>query len=282
MKKMVLGKGLDALIPSESTTATVDEAELKHISLDAIAPNPLQPRQEFKATALQELAESLKKHGVMQPLVVKPSGSGYIIIAGERRYRAARLAGLHDVPVIIREEVTDTEMLSLALVENLQREDLNPMETAEAYKMLIDSCNQTQHELAQQVGRSRTAVANSLRLLQLPDRIKEMLRDGRLTEGHARAILALPTEEEMISLADRIVSASLSVRVVEEEVGKQKKRRLIPKRKLPELTAVENRLKQMFGTSVHVHHGLKKGRIEIEYYGNEDLERILELFDKLR
>ncbi|MCP4686174.1 MAG: ParB/RepB/Spo0J family partition protein, partial [bacterium] len=195
MSKQVLGKGLSALIPVEEDTS-VDNVHYRNIPLDQIAPNPMQPRHTFDKERLAELAESLKANGVVQPLVVRRNGAGFTIVAGERRYRAAHLASLSKVPAVIMDDLDDVRTLELALVENIHREDLNPLELAEAYRRLIDKCGLTQNDLAVQVGRSRAAVANHLRLLALPDSIKRLIAEGRLTEGHARAILALDNEAQ--------------------------------------------------------------------------------------
>ncbi len=280
MKKVVLGKGLDALIPSHSATAIIDK-KYRMVSLDRIEPNPMQPRREFGAESLRELAESLKQNGMMQPLVVKNNGSGFTIIAGERRYRAARLAGLDEVAVVIMDDVDEDKMLELALVENIQREDLNPIETAEAFRSLLDRCNLSQNELAERVGKSRTAVANTIRLLGLPDSIIKMVRSGELSEGHARTLLALETEEQMLLMVNRIHDESLSVRSLEQETSKSPRRRKMQRIKLPAILEVESNLKQILGTSVKIKHGLKKGRLEIEYYGESDLNRLLDLFQKI-
>ncbi|MCB2230214.1 ParB/RepB/Spo0J family partition protein [bacterium] len=280
MSKQVLGRGLGALIPSQAEP----EGESRHfqmISLAEISPNPMQPRQTFDSERLAELANSLKQDGMMQPLVLKKNGSGYHIIAGERRYRAAKLAGLEKVPATVMENVDDTRMLELALIENVQREDLNPIELAEAYRRLIEQCGLTQQQLSERVGKSRTAVTNQLRLLRLPESVARYLRDGRLTEGHARSLLAMDSEEAMLKMADAIVSGELSVRQVEGKVSSGKKRRLIPKRKLPALADAESQLKRLLGTSVKIVPGLKRGRIEIEYYSDDDLNRLLELFARI-
>jgi len=279
MKKMVLGKGLDALIPNESITG-VNERKFRMIALDRIAPNPMQPRRDFDSENLQQLANSLKRDGIMQPLVVVQHGSMFTIIAGERRFRAARLAGLDEVPVVIGEEIDEGRMLELALIENLQREDLNPIEMAEAYRSLIEKCDHTQSELASRVGKSRAAVANAMRLLSLPESIKQMVRSGHLSEGHARTMLALDSEEEMLGLARRIEEESLSVRDVERHTVKAH-RRSATRRRVPAIMEMETHLKQLMGTSVRIITGRKKGRIEIEYYGIDDLNRLLELFQKI-
>ncbi len=281
MSKLVLGKGLGALIPGDETSP--DEAvNYKMVPLDRIRANPMQPRRDFNEERLRELADSFKINGIMQPLVVKKSDSGYAVIAGERRFRAARMAGLEKVPAVILEEIDNTRMLEMALVENIQRENLNPLELAEAYQRLIDQCHLTQNDLALRLGKSRATVANQLRLLNLPESVQNLIRDGRLTEGHARAILTMASEKEMLAMADSIINHTLSVRQVEQAVRRQKKRRLVPKKKLPELMEIENYLKQLLGTAVKITHGLKRGKIEIEYYGNEDLERLLEIFQSLK
>jgi len=281
MSKQVLGKGLSALIPADEGSS-VDHVHYRNIPLDQIAPNPMQPRQTFDKERLTELAESLKVNGIIQPLVVRRNGAGYTIVAGERRYRAAHLAALARVPAVIMDDIDDIRTLELALVENIHREDLNPLELAEAYRRLIDKCGLTQNDLAVRVGRSRAAVANHLRLLALPDSIKRLIADGRLTEGHARAILALDNEAQMLETADRIVSNSLSVREVEKSTAhKRRKRRLIPKRLHPALVEMEADLKRRLATSVKIIPGLKRGRLEIEYYGDEDLDRLWQLFRKI-
>ncbi len=281
MSKQVLGKGLSALIPAEEDTS-VNKVQYRNIPLDQIAPNPMQPRQTFNKERLAELAESLKTNGVVQPLVVRRNGAGFTIVAGERRYRAAHLAALAQVPAVIMDDIDDVRTLELALVENIHREDLNPLELAEAYRRLIDKCGLTQNDLAVRVGRSRAAVANHLRLLSLPDSIKRLIGDGRLSEGHARAILSLDNEAQMLETADRIMSNSLSVREVEQTTSrKRKKRRLIPKRLHPALAEMEADLKRRLATSVKIIPGLKRGRLEIEYYGDDDLDRLWQLFRKI-
>ena len=280
MSKIVLGKGLQALIPTGDATAEA-AGELRRVALEQLRPNPMQPRRDFNEERLQELAASFKTNGIMQPLVVKKSEDGFAVIAGERRFRAARLAGLDKIPVVVLEEIDNTRMLEMALVENIQRENLNPLELAEAYRRLIEQCQLTQHDLAGRVGKSRTAIANQLRLLTLPESIQQLIRAGKLTEGHARAVLMAGSEKEMLALAERIMNQDLSVRETERTVRRQRKRHLVPKNKLPELVEIENTLKRLLGTSVKITHGLKRGKIEIEYYGNEDLERLLEIFQSM-
>jgi len=281
-RKVVLGRGLEALIPQGEGKRGADSSTYRTIRLNIIVPNPVQPRRNFDEKTLQELSESLRTQGVLQPIVVKKEGNEFILIAGERRYRAARLAGLDEIPAVILEGKDESEMLQMALVENMQREDLNPLELAEAFRQLMDEAGLTQNQLAAQVGKSRAAVANILRLLTLPEKIKGMLRDGLLSEGHARAILALETDLAQMRLAERIINEKLSVRGAEESVKRVRKRKLIPKKRIPILMEVENYLKQLLGTAVKIKPGLKRGRIEIEYYGDEDLDRILELFKKIK
>ncbi len=280
MSKIVLGKGLEALIPT-GHEKTGDEKSLKTVSLDQITPNPMQPRRDFPEESLRELAESFTSNGIIQPLVVKRDGGGYMIIAGERRFRAARIAGLTEVPVVVIDQIDDTRMLELALVENIQRENLNAIDLGEAYRTLIERCGLTQKELSEKVGKSRAAVTNILRLLMLPDSIKEMIREGKLTEGHARTLLSTQNEQEMLVLARRITDESLSVRQIEKATRKKRGRKLVPRRNIPALMEFETYLKRLMGTSVKITPGLKQGKIEIEYYGDEDLERLLDLFRRI-
>ncbi|MEW6050690.1 MAG: ParB/RepB/Spo0J family partition protein [Candidatus Zixiibacteriota bacterium] len=280
MSKLVLGKGLGALIPTDEGAAPQAE-QFKMVSIDEVTPNPMQPRHDFDPERLAELVASLKQNGMMQPLVVRKGDTGFTIIAGERRHRAAVMAGLQEIPVVVMEAADDVRMLELALVENIQRENLNPLELASAYRKLIDQCGLTQNDLATQLGKSRTAVTNTLRLLTLPPAIQQMIRAGQLTEGHARAILGLPNEAAMTEMAQRIVEGSLSVRQAEQESTRTRRRKLVPKRKLPALSEVETYLKRLLGTSVKIVPGLKRGRIEIEYYGDDDLDRLFELFKKI-
>jgi ParB family transcriptional regulator, chromosome partitioning protein len=280
MSKLVLGKGLGALIPTEEE-GTISSGNYRSVPVDQIAPNPMQPRHEFELESLTELSESLKQNGMMQPLVVHEQHGRFVLVAGERRFRAARMAGLADVPVLIIDTPDQTRMLELALIENIQRENLNPLELATAYRKLIEQCHITQNDLGGRVGKSRAAVSNTLRLLTLPSDIQEMIRKGQLTEGHARAILSLPDENAMREMAQRIISGGLSVRSAEHDASRTKKRRLVPKRKLPALNDIENWLKQTLATSVKIVPGLKHGRIEIEYYGDDDLERLLDLMRRI-
>jgi ParB family chromosome partitioning protein len=278
--KIALGRGLEALIPREST-AIQSDAKYRLVPVDAIEPNPLQPRHDFNEESLQQLAESFKQNGVMQPLVVKKNGSNFTIIAGERRLRAARLAGLTEVPVMLMDEVDEPRMLELALVENLQREDLNPLEAAEGFRTLIDRCGLTQQQMAERVGKSRSAVANTLRLLELPETIKQMMREGKLTEGHARTLLTVVNPTIMLELAEKFAAESLSVRAAEREASRVRRMLTRPKIRDANVQEAENFLIHLLGTAVRIHRGRKKGRIEIDYYSDDDLNRLLELLRRI-
>lgn len=280
MSKVVLGRGLEALIPVGDHEGEA-KGEVLSLHLESIAPNPFQPRQAFDEESLKELAVSVRSRGLLQPILVKRDGTGYLLVAGERRFRAARMAGLEKVPALVLEDLSDTDMLQIALIENLQRENLNPIEAANAYQMLMSRCSLTQTELADKVGKSRAAVANTLRLLSLPERVKQLIVEGRLSEGHARAILSVSDPLMREKIAERISAEALSVRQA-EELGRQgRRRRLTVKRKLPAIEEAETFLKHTLGTAVRIMPGLKKGIIQIEYYGNDDLTRLLDLFRKI-
>jgi ParB family chromosome partitioning protein len=281
MGKIALGRGLEALIPTGTADGEKPGGELRSLPLDKISPNPHQPRKEFDHDKLVELVESFKTRGVLQPILVKKEGAGYQLVAGERRFRAAGMAGLKAVPALVLEDVDAAEMLQLALIENLQREDLNPIETAQAYQSLIDKCQWTQSQLAERVGKNRASVANTLRLLTLPENIKSLIAEGKLSEGHARAILSVSDPAMRDRIAQRILTETLSVRQAEGLAQKTKRRKLVVKRKPPAIEEAETFLKQTLGTAVRIVPGLKKGRIEVEYYGNEDLNRLLDLIRKL-
>jgi ParB family chromosome partitioning protein len=280
MRKIALGRGLEALIPTSSDEAQA-AGQFRSIPLDKISPNPHQPRKAFDQDKLAELAESFKTRGMLQPILVTTEGQGFQLVAGERRYRAAMLANLTEVPALVLGDIEATDMLQLALIENLQREDLNPIETAQAYQSLIDQCGLTQAELAERVGKNRASVANTLRLLGLPDNIKSLIAEGKLSEGHARAILAVADPALRDRVAQRIMTETLSVRQAEEMTRKEKRRKLKVRRKSPGLEEAESFLKQTLGTAVRIVPGLKKSRIEVEYYGDDDLNRLLDLFRKL-
>jgi ParB family chromosome partitioning protein len=273
--RRALGRGLDALIPPAADTG-VQEVEVGRID-----PNPDQPRQRFDHLALENLAESIKEHGVVQPLVVARSADDrFRLVVGERRWRAAKLAGVERVPVVIK-DAGDRQTLELALVENVQRADLNPLEEATAYQRLIQDFGLTQQQVAQQVGRSRVAVANTLRLLSLPDTLKRALIEERITEGHARAILGLADKQAQLAVLERVERDDLTVRQTEELV-----RRLVegpqarpPRVKAPDIAALEDELRQALGTKVTLRPGKRGGRIVIEYFSEEEFQG---LYDRLR
>ncbi|MGE5528819.1 MAG: ParB/RepB/Spo0J family partition protein [Patescibacteria group bacterium] len=276
-----LGRGLSALIPELEEAENEGRLEL---SISDIRPNPYQPRHEFDPVKLAELTESIKEHGVLQPVLVRRVEGGYELIAGERRLRAAELAGLAKIPAVIR-DLTDVAMMEVALVENLQREDLNPMDEAEAYRRLVEEFHLTQEDVAQRVGKSRSAVANILRLLNLPRTVQADLGAGRSTVGHARAILGLKSEEEQLAIWKDIMEGNLSVRETENLVRRRAEktvpRETLPRRSAaeppdPNLRAAEEEMRRALGTKVRIHRAGESGRIEIEFYSQEDLTRILE------
>jgi len=273
-----LGRGLGALLSSSpSPTAETAVSNVQELPIDCIVPNPRQPRKAFDNKSLHDLSQSLKRSGVLQPVVVRRHGKQFQIVVGERRWRAAKLAGLSHIPAVVR-EVTDAETLELALVENLLREDLNPMEEAEAYQRLLTEFAWTQEELGERVGKDRSSVANCLRLLKLPELIQADLRAGRLTMGHARALLSLASPAEQLKLREEILAHSWSVRATEE--GVQRKRRQAPRRagrRPAELAALEDSLREALATRVRLVGTERAGRIEIAYTSAEDLERLTEL-----
>lgn len=274
-KKMSgLGKGLGALMLENSTDEMLTENELP---LNEIVPNRDQPRKTFDEAALEELAQSIKQHGVLQPLLVRPIPSGgYQLVAGERRWRACRIAGLNKVPVVIK-ELTDTETMEIAIIENLQREDLNPIEEAEGLQALIDKCGYTQEEVAASVGKSRPAIANSLRLLRLPQEVRDMTKNGDISAGHARALLAFDNEAMMLEAAKNIVSNKMTVRDVErlakiKETDEPRRRRT--RRRDSFYDEVELSLGEALGRKVKVYTGRGSGTLEIEFYSQEDLKEL--------
>ncbi len=272
--KAALGRGLDSLIPGSKGR------EIVEIDIARLAPNRGQPRKTFKEDTLKELAASVKERGIIQPIIVSRQKEGiFLIIAGERRYRAAKLAGLKKVPALVR-EAADEDILELALIENIQREDLNPVETAQAFERLQKSFNLTQEQLAQKVGKERATIANYMRLLGLPDDVKRMVAEGALSMGHARALLALDDESAIREAAKRVVREGLSVRETERlssgevKAGKKKKTKPVTD---PNIRALEDKLIRNLGTKVHIKDKGKKGRIEIEYYSYDELQRLLDI-----
>lgn len=310
MAKKALGRGLGALIgsgtarpaptggPAETAVAVAagspDVAQgqlevasadrVRHVPLDRIVASPLQPRREFEGEALRELMDSIREHGIIQPLIVREVRGSLELIAGERRFRASRELGLAEVPVIVR-EATDRDVLEMALIENLQREDLNPVEEARAYVRLAAEFKLRQEDIAKRVGKSRAGVANSMRLLDLPDDVLEMLGNGQLSPGHAKVLLGLKEALQISEIARQIVMRQLSVRATEKMVELAMRKADKPELKKVEGTSavqaalndVERRLRSRFTSNIAIKHGEKKGRIEIDYYGTDDLNRILDL-----
>jgi ParB family chromosome partitioning protein len=269
--KMALGKGLDALLPEKGE-------EIVNLDINRIVPGEQQPRRVFNDSSLNELAHSIKEKGVLQPIIVRRAGDGtFTIIAGERRWRAASKAGLKKIPAIIK-DTAPSDSLEIALIENLQREDLNPIETAEAFQRLMKEFDLTQEELATKVGKERATVANYLRLLKLPEEVKELINNGTISMGHARAILSVEGKANQIEVARAIVNKKLSVREAEALAGRTvrtKKKTL--RTKDPEIASLEDKLKHSLGTKVKIHHKGKRGKIEIEYYSLDELDRLLDI-----
>lgn len=285
-KKLALGRGLDALIPSMgSTTAGEDGAAgnaLFECDIDLIEPNRYQPRSHFAPEELDQLSESIRTQGVLQPILVRQQEMGYELVAGERRLRAAKLAGLKKIPVVVK-DVSKAEMLEIAIVENIQRENLNPIEEAEAYHRLITEFGLTQEQASGRVGKSRSAVANFLRLRQLPAPIKESINDGQLSMGHARALLGAETSAQQNVAWRAIIKKSLSVRQTEDLIKRLRKSAKVVKRKKSttedrHLASIADNLSRRFGTKVQIKRQGKKGKLEIEFYSNDDLDRLIELF----
>lgn len=278
-KRMALGKGLGALLPE------FEQGELKtllYCGIEEIVPNRSQPRKHFDESRLQELSESIKEKGILEPLIVRRIEQGYELIVGERRWRAAQKAGLKEVPVLVK-EAEGREALELSLIENLQRENLNPIEEADAFKRLTEEFNVSQGDLATRLGKDRTTITNTLRLLKLPVEVRNQLLQNRITSGHARAILSLETKEKQKELCSRIIQKGLSVREAEAIAKRWSEK---PKKKGPsdrrreelgsQMNSLQDSLRQYLGTKVRITPNGKRGKIEIEYYSNEDLERIIE------
>lgn len=276
-QKSGLGRGLGALIPGGENAQTVNGVML--VSVDLISPNPRQPRSMSHPQELGELTASVREHGVLQPLIVTAGDAPgrYILIAGERRLTAARQAGLASVPVIVR-EATDQQRLELAIIENVQRYDLSPLEEAEAYRQLAEDFGLSHEDIAAQVGKSRVAVTNTLRLLKLPDAVKNALIEGRISEGHARALLALPTSESQTAALRTVINQDLNVRHTEELVRRLIGEKPVSKPKtatVPEIAALEERLRASLGTKVTLRSGRKGGTVTIRYYSNEELDALM-------
>jgi ParB family chromosome partitioning protein len=285
MAKSGLGKGLDALIGTRPAPAREDietGEQIRKVRLASIVPSPLQPRKDFGEEALRELVDSIRQHGIIQPLIVRRvNGGTHELIAGERRWRAAQEVGLTEVPVIIR-TATDLEVLELSLIENLQRSDLNPIEEAEGYARLRDEFGMKQEEIALKVGRSRAAVANAMRLLDLHSQLQTWVVQDLLSVGHAKVLLGIKAPEEQLRLGETILRRNSSVRQTERLVarflgGWKKRRRTQVVVSSAAIGDLQDKLRQHFGTNVTIHHTPKRGRIEIEYYGDDDLQRILNI-----
>ena len=298
MAKPALGRGLGALLGGVVSTVRSDTpttsplepvapagAEVVHqVELEKIYPSPAQPRKTFSEESIKELADSITRQGVVQPLIVRADGNRYELIAGERRWRAARLAGLKTVPVLVR-EVTPVQLLALALVENLQREDLNPIDEALGYSQLMERFHLTQEEISNLVGKNRSSVANALRLLQLAPEVSAMVRHGRLSVGHAKVLLSLPEPEKQKLAVEKIITGSLSVRQTEELVSLLSKPSStvttsgngVPKAADPHVRSLESKLQEKFGTKVSMQYRKGKGKIDIRFFNDDDLARILEV-----
>jgi|LFRM01.1.fsa_nt_gb ParB family chromosome partitioning protein len=282
-KSKALGKGLGAIFQRDNVSLDGPGLTPVELPIDELSPNPYQPRRKFDAEALAELADSIKAHGVLQPIVVRKKDGAYQIIAGERRWRAAKAAGLSTIPALVK-QMDDSSMMQVALIENLQREDLNPIEEAVAYRKLMDEFGLTQEELSTAVGKSRPVIANAVRLLNLPQQVQDQLAEGRITAGHARCLLTLPGAQLQTSLADRIVKDGLNVRQTEqlvrrltENVSRETKRQAKREVQDPDAALLAGRLSERLGTKVKLTGTPHKGVIQIEFYAAEDLDRILEI-----
>ena len=285
MQRKALGRGLEALIPVGPATATLElrESGLREIPIDEIGPNPYQPRTRVDDEAIRELATSIKATGLLQPVLVRNAAAGgYELVAGERRLRAARLAGLARIPAVLR-QVGEREMMELSLVENIQRENLNPIEEAKAYRALIEKVEMTHDQISERVGKQRVSITNALRLLTLPPEVQDMVSRETLSAGHARALLAIESPGELLIAARYVVAKGFSVRRTEAFVRRRLRRQHSRPRssRLDGLAEWETKLQRKFGTQVRIQPGRKGGRVEFEYYGQEDLERLFEVWGVL-
>ena len=273
-----LGRGLSALLPTRPAPTTPSQALPNTVAIDAIAPNPLQPRTVFQPDRLEELAASIRANGIIQPLIVRRAGLSYQIVAGERRWRAAKIAGLSEVPIVVQ-EVADRQMLELALIENLQREDLNPIETAQAYERLGKELGISQEEIGRRTGKDRASIANTIRLLRLPKEVQLLIAEHRISTGHAKAILGLGSEDEQIQLAEKAAAQGLSVRQVEKLVQDRTSERPLTGRheaqQDPNVRAAVEELERALGTRVRiVELSDQRGRIEVDYFSQPELDRL--------
>lgn len=285
-RRKALGKGLGALIPGADMESPEEKGESIHyIPIDQISPNPFQPRNRFDEEKIQELAQSIEESGVLQPLLVRRKGEVYELVAGERRLRAGKEAGLEEIPVIIK-DFSDEESLEIALIENIQRENLNPIEEAEAYKLLQEKFSLTQEQLAKKVGKSRPAISNTMRLLKLPNSVRLKLTNDLISMGHARALLAIRDPKTQEKLAEKIILDELTVRDIEKEVQNilcppAPKGKKPPRKKRPEVMILEEELRSTFGTKVSIKLNKKgKGNIQIQFYSMDDFDRILGILRK--
>jgi ParB family chromosome partitioning protein len=283
-KNKGLGRGLDALIPSYESEKNDETATgVETVDIQRIRPNPEQPRKSFDGEKIAELSDSIRQHGMIQPIVAVKDGDNYMIVAGERRYRAAMQAGLKEVPIVIR-EFDPEQILQIALIENLQREDLNPLEEARAYRQLSEQHRMTQEQIAGIIGKSRAAIANTMRILSLPESVQALLEENKLSEGHARAILSLEKEKDRLSFAEYILKNSLSVREAEKacksfhaDSDKALKKKKEKEEKSAYLKQSEDELRMLYGTKINIVPKGSRGKIELEYYSNDDLERLITL-----
>ena len=285
-KKKGLGKGLEALIPHwqdvEQETGSLQHDQVRMIPLEKIYPNENQPRKVFEPEALHDLATSLRQHGMIQPILVAKKQQGYMIIVGERRWRAAQQVEMEQIPCIVK-DYTDRELYEVALIENLQRENLSVIEEANAYHYLMDEYSLNHDQLGEALGKSRSYVANTIRLLQLSPPVMALVKEGKLNGSQGRALLGISDEALQLKIAKRVMESKLNVRQVEELVRQERKKQVkkpAGKKKDPELMAVEAKLQDFFNTKVNIVKGAKKGKIEIEYYNQQDLQRILDMFEQ--
>jgi ParB family chromosome partitioning protein len=274
-----LGRGLDAFFPAVEKQET---DAIQEIAITECRPNPYQPRKAFHADAIEELKTSILEYGIIQPLIARKSIKGYEIVVGERRFRAAKEAGLEKIPVVVK-ELTDEKMMELALLENLQREDLTPIEEAHAYANLMNELKITQEELSRRLGKSRPHIANIVRLLSLPDRVTAYINNGELSMGHGRALLGLKDKDKMLPLVNKIRQQKLNVRQVEQLIIQLNEKPVVKKEKPKKDVFLQEResvLRDRLGTGVNIHRGKQKGKIEIDFYSDDDLERIIEVLEK--
>ena len=275
-----LGKGISALFPE---IEKIDSEVVEEIPVQEIRPNPYQPRKYFSDEGIEELKQSIKEHGILQPIIVRKSIKGYEIVVGERRYRAAKAAGLKKIPAVVR-KMDDAKMMELAVLENLQREDLSPIEEASAYQLLLDKLQLTQDQLAKRLGKSRPHIANMVRLLSLPADIQQLIHDDNITMGHGRALLGLKNKDNLKAVVAKVIYEGLNVRQLEaliQQLNENVSRETTKKKEKKDIFLVEqeNHLRERFGTTVKIKKGKKKGKIEIEFFSDEDLNRILEILN---